>query len=72
MNSKFCEAKAIEYGITPLPDDPQVAMAYVPYQTDGSENIYNPEKGICNGTMFPELNKPFCRGANTKEMNPDE
>ena len=59
MNSKIFAMKAAEYGITPLPDDPKVAMAYVPYQIDGSENIYNAEKGICMGTMFPELNKPF-------------
>lgn len=59
MNSKIFAMKAAEYGITPLPDDPQVTMAYVPYQTDGAENIYNPEKGMCAGTMFPDLHKPF-------------
>lgn len=45
------------YGISPLPEDTTVAMAYVPYQqwTD----TYSPEQGLCSGTMFPELNKPF-------------
>jgi hypothetical protein len=59
MNNKIFNMKATEYGITPLPDDPQVTMAYVPYQIDGSEKIYSVEKGICMGTMFPTLNKPF-------------
>ena len=52
---------ASQYGIrTPLPDDPVVAMAYVPYQQPGK--MYCPEQGICKGTLFPELNKPFCCG----------
>lgn len=59
MNNKIFFMKAAEYGITPLPDDPQVTMAYVPYQIDGAENIYNPEKGICAGTLFPDLHKAF-------------
>ena len=46
-----------EYGITPLPSDPVVAMAYVPFQIP--ENVYSAEQGISVGTMFPELNKPF-------------
>ena len=52
---------AFEYGIkTPLPDDTVVAMAYVPYQQSGK--ICSPEQGIVSGTLFPELNKPFCCG----------
>lgn len=69
MNNNFFAMKAAEYGITPLPDNPQVAMAYVPYQIDGAEQIYSPEKGMCSGTMFPELDKPFepCKcGGRTK------
>ena len=51
----------MQYGIrTPLPDDPVVAMAYVPYQQQGK--MYCPEQGIVSGTLFPELNKPFCCG----------
>lgn len=46
------------YGIPPLPKNPVVAMAYVPYQ--GSiGNMYHPEKGLNAGTMFPVLDKPF-------------
>lgn len=47
-----------QYGIrTPLPENPVVAMAYVPYQQQGK--MYCPEQGIVNGTLFPVLNKPF-------------
>lgn len=48
-----------QYGIrSPLPDNPVVAMAYVPYQQQGK--MYCPEQGIVNGTLFPILDKPFC------------
>lgn len=59
MNNTIFELKAREYGISPLPSDATVAMAYVPYQTDALFDIYSPEKGICAGTMFPDLDKPF-------------
>ncbi len=57
MNDIF-KLAAMEYGITPLPEDPVVAMAYVPYQN--AQKIYSPEQGVITGTMFPCLNKPFC------------
>ncbi len=46
---------------TALPDCPQVAMAYVPFQQ--MAETYDPEKALHCGTLFPELNKPFhgCR-----------
>ena len=34
-----------------------VAMAYVPWQY--FKNVYEPEKALQIGTIFPELNKPF-------------
>ncbi len=42
-------------------DDMVLAMAYVPIQQLG--NTYDAENGLCEGTIFPELNKPFigCR-----------
>ena len=43
--------------IRPIPEKTVVAMAYVPYQN--ARKLYSPEQGICTGTMFPELNKPF-------------
>lgn len=53
--------KEAEYGISPLPKNPVVAMAYVPYQNN--DELYSSEHGIVTGTMFPVLNKPFvgCR-----------
>lgn len=43
-----------------LPDpvgNMQVAMAYVPWQC--FKNVYEPDKALQYGTIFPELNKPF-------------
>lgn len=35
-----------------------IAMAYVPWQRFGQ--TYDPSKALCAGTIFPELDKPFC------------
>ena len=43
---------------TALPVDTVVAMAYVPFQLDNTS--YCAEKALCEGTLFPVLNKPFC------------
>ncbi len=43
-----------------LPDDTVVAMAYVPFQTELV--TYTSEEALCNGTLFPELNKKFYGG----------
>lgn len=59
MNRNFFEMKAREYGISSLPEDTTVAMAYFPYQKEYDLNVYSAEQGICKGTMFPDLNKPF-------------
>ena len=45
------------YGIPPLPKNPVVAMAYVPYQQ--LEAVYGVEQGLMAGTIFPVLDKPF-------------
>lgn len=34
-----------------------VAMAYVPWQY--FQDVYEPDKALLYGTIFPELNKPF-------------
>ena len=59
MNKNIFDMKAKEYGISSLPEDPVTAMAYVPYQLEKDLEVYSAEQGICSGTMFPELNKPF-------------
>lgn len=39
-------------------DDKTIAMAYVPWQRYAK--LYdNLEEAYCEGTIFPELNKPF-------------
>ena len=43
--------------LSPLPSDPVVAMAYVPFQQ--LKAVYSAEDGLKYGTMFPCLNKPF-------------
>ena len=51
------ELQNSDFFIKPLPKDITVAMAYLPYQN--AVKLYSPEHGIQQGTMFPELNKPF-------------
>ncbi|MGN1194800.1 MAG: spore coat associated protein CotJA [Acutalibacteraceae bacterium] len=43
-----------------LPDDPVVAMAYIPYQE--CNDVYPCDKALCVGTVFPVLDKPFLAG----------
>ncbi len=48
-------------GCRQRPNDPlegmEVAMAYVPWQHFST--IYEPDKALMVGTIFPELNRPF-------------
>lgn len=49
---------AMQSGFTSaLPEDPVVAMAYVPFQTDTT--TYDEMKALRIGTLFPVLDKPF-------------
>ena len=36
------------------------AMSYTPFQI--MSNIYQPQKGLVRGTIFPELDKPWLAG----------
>lgn len=47
-----------DYGISPLPDDTTVAMAYVPFQQMNSK-LYSPAQALEAGTAYPILDKPF-------------
>lgn len=47
-------------GLSKLPENPVTTMAYVPFQTDTS--MYEAEKALCRGTVFPNLDKPFLGG----------
>ena len=53
----FMKLASMEYGISPLPENPVPAMAYVPYQQ--LEAVYGVEQGLMAGTIFPVLDKPF-------------
>lgn len=48
-------------GLTPLPNDTETTMAYVPFQTDSS--MYNEEYALTKGTLFPNLDKPLMKGS---------
>lgn len=39
-------------------DSFEIAMAYVPWQT--WKCTYDPHRSLMSGTIFPELDKPFC------------
>ncbi len=47
-----------DYGIAPLPNDPQLAMAYIPFQQYNSK-VYSPMQALEAGTVYPDLDKPF-------------
>lgn len=47
-----------DYGISPLPEDTTVAMAYVPFQQTNSK-LYSPAQALEAGTAYPILDKPF-------------
>ncbi len=42
-----------------MPKNPKLAFAYVPFQ-QWPEKLYDLEKGLEAGTIFPELNQPVC------------
>lgn len=60
MDNDIMKKKLPEYGISPLPENPMPAMAYVPYQS--CDKLYSADHGLVIGTMFPTLNKPFLCG----------
>ena len=39
------------------PGGRSLAMVYSPYQS--FEDLYTPKEGLCNGTIFQLLDKPF-------------
>lgn len=48
-------------GTSRFPANTPLAMAYVPFQQWGE--IYDDEKALSQGTLFPELDLPFKGGA---------
>ena len=43
-----------------LPSDATPTMAYIPLQLDLM--VYETDDALCNGTLFPTLDKPFMHG----------
>ncbi len=48
---------SLKDGRAALPENPVPAMAYVPFQNWGE--VYEPERALDAGTLFPVLDKPF-------------
>lgn len=48
----------------------ELARAYVPYQN--LCGIFDVEQGLIKGTIFPELDRPYCKGDSNinREENP--
>ena len=46
---------------TPFPKETPLAMSYIYFQQWGETS--NPETALQRGTLFPDLDKPFERGA---------
>ncbi len=55
--NKSLFAEPCQCKMTALPENPQVAMSYVPFQTDFT--TYDDMNALKCGTLFPVLNKPF-------------
>ncbi|MDE5556977.1 MAG: spore coat associated protein CotJA [Ruminococcus sp.] len=48
-----------------LPQNAPLAMAYVPFQE--WSDVYSDDEAFPIGTLFPDLNFPFTRGADNHE-----
>ena len=48
-----------------FPQNASLAMAYVPFQEWG--DVYSDDEAFPIGTLFPDLNFPFMRGADSNE-----
>lgn len=48
------------YKTPAIPEVVSVAMAYVPFQE--CNDVYQIDKALCAGTIFPVLDKPFLAG----------
>lgn len=53
--------RAMAENPTPFPMETPLAMAYIYFQQWGETS--NPEIALKRGTLFPDLDKPFERGA---------
>lgn len=56
-------AAGVQAARSAFPAQTPVAMCYVPLQM--LETVYEPETALMQGTLFPELDKPFLGGRST-------
>ncbi len=49
-----------------FPDKPMYGQSYVPFQI--MNNVFKPDVGLKNGTIFPELVSPYCPGQSMEEI----
>lgn len=62
MQNQVNSDEMLDYtGTTPLPNEPAVTMAYIPFQT--KSKLYSDEKALRIGTLFEALDKPFLGGS---------
>lgn len=54
INDDFCVSSSRER------NDGILTMAFVDIQP--LDNVYSPDAALCNGTLFPNINKPFSGG----------
>lgn len=55
------DSKSDYKAVSLLPENPVLAMAYVPFQPS-IDKLYDDKQALCNGTLFPCLDKPFMMG----------
>lgn len=60
MEPRSCQWVRRVEGISAFPENPSLAMAYVPFQHFAE--VYSCEKALKQGTIFPCLDKPFLMG----------
>ena len=51
-----------------MPQNPQLAFAYVPYQE--FKNLFSTSEALWKGTIFKELDIPFSKYRDNPVMNP--
>ena len=49
-----------------FPDNAVLGQSYVPWQV--MNNVFKPEVGLKNGTIFPELVSPYCPNQSIEEI----
>lgn len=65
MNINEC-ACGFEDEFNVFPENPMLGQSYVPIQQ--MNQVFRPEVGLNNGTIFPELVSPYCPNQSIEEI----